>query len=63
MEQMDGKYLENYRTKALKVLISQDGNKNYKTNEPFTTRLYVKLDKSMNKHDLKNMFRVRNFEV
>ena len=60
MEEMNGKYLENYRTKALKVLISQEGNnKTFKTSRPFISKLFVNVDKNVNKFDLKNMFRVR----
>ena len=58
MEEMHGKYLDNFPSKALNVLLSQDGNRNFKSNEPFTARLYVKIEKQMNRYDLKNMFKV-----
>jgi hypothetical protein len=60
MEEMNGKYLENYTAKALRVLISQEGNKTFRTNKPFASKLHVQINKSVNKFDLKKMFTVRD---
>lgn len=56
MEEMNGKYLENHRAKALKVLISQDKTKSFKTNKPFASKLLVKIDKNVQKFELRNIF-------
>lgn len=59
IEEMDGKYLDSSRSNVLRVLLSEDTDiKGYKSNEPFTTKLYVKIDKTMNRFDLLNMFKV-----
>ena len=58
LEEMDGKFLDSSRSKNLRVLVAEDGHKNYKSNDPFTSKLYVKIDKNMNRYDLMNMFKV-----
>jgi hypothetical protein len=64
MEEMDGKFLNNnFNSKPLRVLLSQECNKNFNSNEPFTSKLFVKIDKNMNRFDLKNMFKVTKNKI
>ena len=59
MEEMDGKCLNNFNTKALKVVLSHEVNNELSDNERFSNKLFVKIDKNIDKFELKNIFRVK----